>query len=525
MQTYSITSPQMNVRPDSQKAHLVHLGPARRTDNILTAQSYQLGPSTMTQSSWTLSPPSLSTVVDRYMQVRYYFDIVTDQDMQRGISDSLRQFPASSIIDTTTVTINGESFSDNTQAKLHAMACYGNDAQDRDKSWSKTAAQPDQYQQYSDWQTLGSARNVAAYYGENSAEMSRGGFEFEVIGPRQVRCVVTEPLFLSPFFNGVGHQVEGMVNVNEITINLRHSANVSRVFSHSTAGNAITAVTTTFYRAPELLSTFYTPDLTQRLPELQVLPYSKSNDYIRSMAQIPVAGSLTVFSDTIRLSQIPRYVYLFARRTTPSSTFSTCDSFPSIEGVSIQWGNESGLLSSATKQDLYEISRRNGCNLSYPQFSKYRGSVLCLEMGKDIGLQDFEAPGLNGGYTLQAQITFKNQASAPIDCDFYLVTVNQGTFSIAPNSARATLGGVTAEQVMKARTSPELPHVEYERLHGSGFFSSLKNIIHKVAGIAAPVLGAIAPEFAPIASAVHSATGGSMNTGGGLVSGGSVRRR
>ena len=517
--TIAVMAPQLRVVPDSEQAHLIHLGPSRRTDNVLTAQSSQLSPAAPSQSSWTLSPPSLSTIVDRYMQVRWYLDIVVDQDLQLGISDSLRQFPVSSIIDTTTVTINGESISDNTQAKLHAMLCYGNDQSDRDKSWSKSPAQPDQYQQYSDWQTLGSARNVAAFYGENSAEISRGGFEVEVIGPRNIRVVVTEPLFISPFFTGVGHQVEGMVNVNEITINLRHSSNVGRALSHSTAGNAITTVGTTFYRAPELLSTFYTPDMTQRLPELQILPYSKSNDYIRTMAQIPIAGSLAVFSDTIRLSQIPRYVYLFAKRTTPSSTFATCDSFPSIEGVSIQWGNESGLLSSASKQDLYEMSRRNGCNLSYPQFSKYRGSVLCLEMGKDIGLQDFEAPGVNGGYTLQAQVTFKNQSAAPIDCDFYLVTVNQGTFSIAPNSARATLGGITSQQVMAARNSPELAHLDYERLHGSGFFSSLKNIINKVSGIAAPILSTIAPQFAPIASAIHSATGGA------IVSGGSVRRR
>jgi hypothetical protein len=228
---------------------------------------------------------------------------------------------------------------------------------------------------------------------------------------------------------------------------------------------------------------------------------------------MPSGSTQQVFSDTIRLSQIPRYVYLFARRSDATSTFSTCDSFPSIESVSLQWGNDSGLLAGASKQTLFEISRRNSCNLSWVQWSSKRGAVLCLELGKDIGLQDFEAPGLNGSYTLQAQVNFSNQSSSTMSCQFYVVTVNQGTFSIAPNTARSSLGNVTVDMVLAARNSPEVVRSEYEALHGGSFWSSLRNIIHKVSGFAAPILSKINPALGMVATGVNQLSGPS---GGGM---------
>ena len=181
------------------------------------------------------------------------------------------------------------------------------------------------------------------------------------------------------------------------------------------------------------------------------------------------------------------------------------------------------MLAGASKQTLFEISRRNGCNLSWVQWSKQRGAVLAIELGKDIGLEDFEAPGLNGAYTFQSQVTFSNQSESSMSCQFYVVTVNQGTFSIAPNSARASLGGVTPEMVLAARNSPEVVRSEYESLHGSGFWSSLKNIIHKVSSFASPILSTINPALGMISSGVSQLS--APSDGGRRIGAGMVRRR
>jgi len=351
--------------------------------------------------------------------------------------------------------------------------------------------------------------------------------------------VITEPIWVSPLYNGLGHQVEGLVNVNQLNLTLRYSTNSARVFSHHDTGAIpLGASTATFYQAPELLVNYLTPDMTQPLPSLQVLPYQSCNEYVRELSPILAGATSTVFSDTIRLSQVPRFVYLFARRNEATSTYETSDSFLGIDNVSIQWNNEAGLLSSATKQDLFEMSSRNGCNLSYPAWTKYRGSVLALEMGKDIGLVDGLAPSVNGQFTLQAQVTFRNLDAASFTGTFYMVCVNEGVITVGPNVCRASLGGVSPDKVMKAGESMEKS--DHSDMEGGSFFSSLKSVakkghkfVKKHGGLAMKIgetAGlAISPELVVGYEAAKHLSGGSAVGGnlraGRLVGGGRRMRR
>jgi len=474
-----VLDPRVDVRDDVEKNHIVHKGAQRATHYVQTADSYQTGVSP-TQSSWSVSPPSNQTIVDRFIRVRHYVEFnATNANIDLGINSGFRQFPVSSICDVATLSINGEQVSENIQSKLHAMLTYGNTPEQRRKSWSTAPAQPDSYQDYGDYLTYGSARNPLADFGENSTEPSRGGFEVEVtVVNKTVRAVITEPIWVSPLYNGMGSQVEGMVNVNQLNLTLRYNTNSARVFCHHDTGAIpLGSSVGTFYQAPELLITYLTPDMTQPIPSLQVLPYQSCNEYVRELSSIPSGNTSTVFSDTIRLSQIPRFVYLFARRNEATSTYETSDSFLGIENVSIQWNNEAGLLSGATKQDLFEMSCRNGCNLSYPAWTKYRGSVLALELGKDIGLPDGMSPGVNGQFTIQCQVTFKNLDATAFVGTFYLVAVNEGVFTVGPNVARSSLGGVSPQKVMQA--SETMEKEDHTDLEGGSFWSSAKSIVKK----------------------------------------------
>ena len=276
MQTIRVNDPRTNVKADIEQNHLVFKGPMRATQQVHPADSYDLN-----QALWTIYPPSTRHITDRLVRVRVYLEVKADADFQLGSSDGPRQFPIHSITDVLTVQVNGETLSDNSGDKLHAMLAYGNTAADRVKTWSTTAAMPDMYQQYADWQTYGSARNPLADYGENAAEISRGGFAVQVVDARTLRYVFTEPIMVSPFYSGLGLQEEGFANVNQFQINYRWKSDLgSKAWSHSAAGNAITAVTATFYQAPEILTTFLTPDLTQEIPLLQTLPYHKPQEFI-----------------------------------------------------------------------------------------------------------------------------------------------------------------------------------------------------------------------------------------------------
>jgi hypothetical protein len=532
MEPVKVLEPRVDVKHDLEKNHVVLYGGSRVTEQVNTADSYQLSPAQPTQALWTINPPSTQTICDRYFKVRAYVEVKTDQPHNLGTNDAPRQLPLSSIVETTTVQINGESISDNTADKLHAKWCYGNSREERGRSVSASPCMPDSYQEYSDWTTLGSAKNPLASYGENSAEPPRGGFPIQVVDATTFRCVVTEGLQLDPFLNGVGRQEEGMVNVNQINISLRFKADVSRFLSHSTAGNAITSVSVSFYQAPEMLTTFITPDLTQPIPEVQTLSYHKDLDYIKSVPTLTAGSQTTVVSDTIKLSQIPRRMYLFCRHSRGTSSYLTSDSFLSIQRLNILWNNQSGLFNSATQQDLFEISQRNGCNLDWPSWSKYRGSVLCIEFAKDIGVAPDEAPGTQGQYTIQITMDVKNESSDDFTADFYQVMEMEGTFSVYENGARSSLGNLTKEMVLSAKTAGQVDYQHYEGLQGGSFLSGLKSVVKKVAhgvesGVktAMPFASVLAPEAMPFLQAASAGAKTAKKLTGSGLSGGRLQRR
>ena len=530
-----VLEPRVNVKADTEKDHVVLQGGLRVNEQVNAADSWGSAGATPVQASWTINPPSTSTIVDRNMKVRCFFEVSTDQALQLGLNDALRQFPIASIMDVLTVQINGETISDNMADKIHAMLCYGNDAETRRGDTSTSPSMPDNYQQYSDYSVYGSGKNSLSNYGEQSVEEGRGGFPVEVLSPTSFRVEITEPLFLSPFLNGLHMADEGFVNINQMNINMRWKQNISQIMSHSSLGNAITTVSVSMYRAPEILTTFITPDLTQPIPQLQVLPYTKTQEYIKQMPALAAGASTNIVSDSIKLSQVPRKLYLFARHQRSTSNQNVADSFLSLENLSILWNNQSGLFSSATPQDLYRVSKSNGLNQTWSQYSKFRGSVFCAEFGKDIGLLDTEAPGCQGQYTIQVQATMKNQSGAIFTGEFYMVVLNEGTFSISENFARASLGNLNQQMVLASKQSPELHHLTYSQLQGGGFFSGLKNIVNKISRgvqsvaespITRGLVGTLAPEFAPALGMVGKVAGATRGmTGGSVVGGGRKMKR
>jgi hypothetical protein len=515
----------VDVKRDDEQLHVVHQGALRVTDSVNSADSWGSDGSPLTSAIWSINPPSLQTITSRYIKARYYIRVTCDNaDFAIGEFDSLRQFPVSSLIDVSTIQLNGESVSDNTADTLHAHLCYDNDAAYRRKQWSTTAAQSDQFQRLSDYVVEGTNRRPQSFYGENAMEPTRASVEIaEVVGPRELKFVVTEPIWLSPLSQG--DDVEGMVNLNELRLTLRFKSNTSRVMTCADRlnppGPAPTNVQCTFYRAPELLVRYYSPDMLQAIPSVQVLPYKKSQDYRKPLGVYADGETKEAVSDSIRLSMVPDEIMLFARRSDATADQSKADAFLSIESVKINWNNESGLFATSTKQDLYDISRGNDLDMSYVQWSKHRGGVMKIRLGKNLGLPDGIAPSTMGSFTVQAFVTFKNVAGENFDADFYLKIINSGSFQIAPNVSRASLGLYTPQMILGAREmGHNLPAHEYEKIAKGSFFASLRNILprHHVHGASKGSEEAKEPEPMP------EARGAGRTVGGGLMSS-KLRRR
>lgn len=530
MQVLRVQEPRSNVKADIEKNHVVLSGGSRYTEGVFPADSFSLQ-----QMQWTIYPPSTSTIVDRLIRVRVLLKVTAVGGVFLPERDSPAQFPITSITDVLTVQINGESISDNIGDKLHALLCYGNTPEMRNKTWSTTCAQPDQFQKFSDWEIYGNARNPMTGYGTNSAETSRGGFPYIELSPSERVYEFVEPIVLSPFYNGLNTQEEGFVNVNQININYRLKSNLNKIWSHDINGDNLTNVTVEFYngKKPDLLVTYITPDINQPRPALQTLPYYKVLDYLKSATTFEIDSTQRISSDTIKLGQIPRRMYVFARRSRATSGYDKPASFLRLDNINILYNNESGLLSNASSQDLYEISRRNGINLSYAQWSKYRGSVFCCEFGSQIGLPPNLSPGVRTDSNIQVTAQFTNVSGEAFEAELYVLMAMEGTFQISPNVGRATLGNLTMENALTAQISPELDYSHYENLSGGGFFSSLKSFVNKIArGVqtgariaqkVAPELSAAIPMLAPALSAagqIGEAAGAARRLTGGRLSGG-----
>ena len=87
------------------------------------------------------------------------------------------------------------------------------------------------------------------------------------------------------------------------------------------------------------------------------------------------------------------------------------------------------------------------------------------------------SPGVNGQFTIQCQVTFKNLDATAFVGTFYLVAVNEGVFTVGPNVARSSLGGVSPQKVMQA--SETMEKEDHTDLEGGSFWSSAKSIVKK----------------------------------------------
>ena len=337
-----------------------------------------------------------------------------------------------------------------------------------------------------------------------------------------VRITVTEPVLISPFtFAGDdGQGFYGIQNLSAI-INLDQTANTAIRFGTGSGyltarfgtGNAgavvLPVVRFTGAYVPQLLFQLLTPHASDLLPARNVVPYYELPRYITTCPAIAAGGSVTITSQSLQLNMIPDKLLISIGKPISARTPGDSDSWLAITGITINWNNTSGLLSSATPQDLWRMSVENGVNQTWTEFrglaqgSAYSaetqglfqlqtcGSVLCLEFGKDIQLsEDYYAPGSLGNFQLQFNVTVANLdfANAIAANAYQLLTVvqNSGIFSIERGVSSSYLGVLTKTDVLEASRQESTGYSSGLRLIGGGEvpsqFSRLKATMGKVQG-------------------------------------------
>lgn len=447
-------------------------------------------------------------------------------DLQGG-TDALRAFPLSQITSSLAVKINSQTFVQNINQYIEPLMRYSNYRDVGEEDWSMTPTMQDQYMQYADSLTYGTAKNALGQYGENGYQTPRGGFaglnivQQNIVGQPAgtpstgvgdlmeafVDVQVAEPLFISPLaFGKRSHR--GFLGVNTMSVTLNIDSNyANRIWSHDAASSGITlnsieldyAVSTPgFVSRPEIAFTYYTPRMSQMMPKDNLYPYHDITSYTFDFnGPIQPQESQLLSINNIQLDSVPKRVYIFARKLENAKTFNDADAYARIENINFTFSNHNGLLSGANEEQLYKLSIENGLKSSWSQWSKYNGSVLCLDFSKNISLDHNNVVGKNGSYQLQYRLGIKNLFDVATTFTVHTVVVSDGYINIMDQSVdrHSNLGDV--DQVYDSPLIHVIDWESAEMFYGAGIADTLKKYTKKALKTAADVGLSAAKKFGP----------------------------
>jgi hypothetical protein len=517
----------------------------------MTAAQFNAISQSNTSHTYNIQVPSEQTLIDRrvlwqstVILALQFGTVPTGQlPFSYGYDSALAPFPLHQLASVMTATINNNAVSLNIRDVLPAMLRF-NDSRELQRYNGYTPTMWDNYLNYADgvgannnplggfnqssdmdllprgsWvldavsytppssstasivaTSLPVSSSVASTY---SAQLIAGGYNST--GLVYLQFTVSEPLLISPFIFADprcnNQAMYGIQNMNFV-FNIGDASRVWRTAQTVGAAttNQLNAVNLVQFVNSRLLFNFLTSHPSQIMPARNCVPFYELPRYITSVSGLSVAAgsSVQVKTSSLQLNQICDKLIVFCRIPQSSQTNATADSFYPIQGVTINFNNMSGILASATQQDLYRYSVENGSNQSWFEVSGYGnvqdgsaaggrklstvGSVMILEFGKDVNLtEDFYAAGSLGNFNLQLNLTVLNNTSAALtQLEIVLITMNSGVFVCERGTSSTYTGILTKQDVLDASAQEPFFKQDVKRLVGGGWLDSLKSVVGKV---------------------------------------------
>lgn len=459
-----------------------------------------------------------------------------------GVDSAFAAFPFSSLITTASVQINNTNVSINLQDVFPQLLCLSPREHAAYYNGMSPSLPDGDYAKFSDG--LGATNNALASYvggGYDNRLEGRGSFpvfigvvhniaggiltDASLISTNvadtwviTLSTVVTEPLFLSPFTWGCPERnAQGLCGINNMAMTFNIDASLKRVFSSSSAyitgvsaGTVGSAVAGQLYDAnpslfkpiglmstdsaarssatPTLLLKFLSTQGSDLIKSKNVVPYTDFPRYITTgLASVPAAGlaAVSLMSQNLQLNQMPSKLVVCVRKPMGLQNFPDTATFLTITGVSVNLNNASGLLSSASQQDLWRMSARNGSNQTWLQFSGLStkpaaygvvgggisrigtgGSLLVLNPAFDLSLPDYISCGSLGNYNLQLTVSCVNQYGVDITPEIVIMCINDGIMTTQQGVTSTFTGILSKEMVLDAKRLPATSSAEETRMVG-----------------------------------------------------------
>jgi hypothetical protein len=335
---------------------------------------------------------------------------------------------------------------------------------------------------------LVSQQTLSSYY--NSDGTTRGSFlPIAYNNPANtVTYEVSENLLISPLS---AHDEENfLANINTLSMQFNYT-NLNDMFVFA-AGAAVPQGFAVTISAPRIELTYIqvANDIVS-IPRMVSYPYENVVYFSKAQAAMANSTVLQAFpncqSDTLRFQSLPSLIYIFLRpqislRTSVATQRSLADAFFSLgnvpaagsltqPNVSINIGNRTGLLTSASPQTLYRMSVRNGYKGSFNDWAYGSGSLLILDPVMDLGV-NLQAgdilPGESGSVNFQFSATYSNAnwvystaaaqgaAILAVPTELMIVPVYSGVVSITPDNCVFNIGELSEAEVnVLLRTAPK----------------------------------------------------------------------
>jgi hypothetical protein len=588
-----VIDPVVDVEESYAAREVVYKSGTNKSQYVYTADSFGNN-----QFIWNnISPPSLNTVLPRSLKIQYTvqarvycayanaasllsFNAVNTAGAPvapgaAGIQCVLAQNPLAQASSSMELRLNGSS----TSVSINDYASiYGHMLDDEDiKMMSSTCP----IQKDTDALYLGSVAELAAGnnrspfvpYGANTTIPSRASFVWTqhaasttgtAVGDwayAHYSIQVTEELYISPLCWGkLVEEVAGISNLNNLILNCKFdniqrmvrcvatsgastalpSSNVLQVgFENlpSIAGATAAIPATSAAVAAQLNLVYITQDpiLAAKMPSTIAYDYSLIQPFITSTVNF---GQTQLQS--IRLPSIPKKLYIFARPSkqfvaSPSTAANTVpDTFLRITNVSISFNNRISLLNADSEFTLYTKSVANGLKDSWEDWKYNTGSLLIVDVERDLGLDADEISGQSNKYsTLQIQVTFANSPQLYVGSTqvsvanwaAYVLVESPGKMFITASEAQYILTGPSSAEVIGLTSNldnvTDNSHIEDMKVGGS--FSGR---FGKLLKSGASMLSKVKPEHLATAANVIGTAANFLGAGvaGGAVAGGAMRR-
>ena len=526
---------------------------------ITSAQFLTNSTGSTTSQVFNIQVPSHETIIDRSVlwQATVTLKITgtvaagtagRQQIIRYGITDMLSAFPLHQLCTTMTATINNNNVNINIRDVLPSilrmvddkeLTVYGDTtptAYDKhlnyDQVVENTSNSP--FSGY-EWISDNKLHPRGTFALDSVSSDAAGATPLVVVpdaggGPvaveAYVKFTVREPLLLSPHIFGNPSNNSGIYGIQNLNYQF-NLGNCDRVWRRRVGDNNIIqnfAVSLQSIEKSSLNFTFITPHPSDLLPSRCVSPYYELPRYISAQPQV-LAGQLGAFTggplrptdatftfSSISMNQIPDKLIIFARKSMGTQSYLDADSFLPIDNISINWNNNSGLLSSHTSRDLYNISKSAGSNQSYDEWRGFAytknddiaaagsgagkfvltsGSMLMIDIAKDLSLtQDYYAPGSIGNFVLNFTVRCKNYGPEIPSVELVCMTMNSGVFVCERGTSSTYTAILSKQDVLEASEQQGIPNTNVHRMVGSGFLDNLKSTFsHLFSG---------AKQFAPL---------------------------